>query len=46
MRNVKFRCVLALYAADAKKKSNHFKLYSIHNGSIMVPLEQEICENM
>ena len=33
MRNVKFKCEPALYAADAKK-SNHFELYSIHNGSI------------
>ena len=33
MQNVKFRCVLALSGADAKK-SNHSKFYSIHNGSI------------
>ena len=33
MQNVKFRCALALSIADAKK-SNHSKLYSIHNGSI------------
>ena len=33
MQNVKFRCVVALFATD-EKKSNHFKLYSVHNGSI------------
>ena len=34
MQNVKFICILALSAVDAKKESNHSKLYSIHNGSI------------
>ena len=31
MRNVKFRCALALSLANAKK-SNHSKLYNVHNG--------------
>ena len=33
MQNVKFRCVLALFAID-ETKSNYSKLYTVHNGSI------------
>ena len=32
MRNVKFRCALALSAVDAKKKSNHSEFYGVHSG--------------
>ena len=33
MQNVKFKCAFVFFAIDAKK-SNHSKLYSIHNGKI------------
>ena len=47
MQNVKFRCAPALSAADAKK-INQTLLSSITftMAQYMVPLEQEICENM
>ena len=33
MQNLNFKCPLAHSTVDAKK-SNHFKLYSVHNGSM------------
>ena len=31
MQNMKFKCALALFVGDAKKKLNHSKVYNVHN---------------
>ena len=46
MQNVKFRCVLALSAAGAKKNQTIMSFTTLSMAQYIVPLEEEICENM
>ena len=45
MQNVKFRCVLAHFATDAKKNQTILSSTMFTMAQYLMPLEQEIREN-